>query len=508
MEINRSNRRRQRQQLLQSVRNILAQPEVFVQTLKIVGKDGRQTTLKFWPEQLDIFRALLNPNKRHTWVMKARQVGSSTVALSYLFYVWLTSPDPVNIIILSHRLDSSQNLISRFKYFYDTLPDFLKPELEYDSKTKLKIRSTGATVSIQSANQKGAARSFTATHVLVSEFAFAPDSDELKAVVLSALNDGELIVESTANHWGDGLHTEWCRMDVATQSYEQKLFFPWFTHNEYRVKDTNGIVPTPEERRLMVTHQLTVEQIAWRRENIAKFGWEKFRREYPASVDEAYRSSGKGLFEPQLVDSLKCVKSIRAQNYKPEYDSRRYTMGVDVGLGRGGDPTDIIIWDAKERFVVDRWTSKDTPVEQLADVVFDMAKKWNNSLVIIEANFVGSVLIDTLEKRRGLRLWKTDKGKDWSTTKESKIRLLTEVASYLRAGYLNGLDEDMRSQLRTFVLDDNELPVCKSDGTHHGDAIIALGLALIAARDVHLPMKQKIGPQKSSSNVISIGNRY
>jgi hypothetical protein len=59
----------------------------------------------------------------------------------------------------------------------------------------------------------------------ISEYAFAPNPEELKATALNALNSGQLIIESTANYFNDALHQEWIKATRGEAAWKQ-LFFP------------------------------------------------------------------------------------------------------------------------------------------------------------------------------------------------------------------------------------------------------------------------------------------
>jgi hypothetical protein len=118
------------------------------------------------------------------------------------------------------------------KIFYDNLPIFLQKPLEVSNTTEIKFKDSGAKIIAVSAGAEGGIRSFTCSHLHISEYAFAPNPEELKATALNALNSGQLIIESTANYFNDALHQEWIKATRGEAAWKQ-LFFPWFAHKEY-----------------------------------------------------------------------------------------------------------------------------------------------------------------------------------------------------------------------------------------------------------------------------------
>jgi hypothetical protein len=59
-----------------------------------------------------------------------------------------------------------------------------------------------------------------------------------------------------------------------------------------------------EEKSLIERYNLSLEQISWRRSKMAKIGRDKFFREFPSTLEEAYRMTGNTYF---TADDLKYV---------------------------------------------------------------------------------------------------------------------------------------------------------------------------------------------------------
>ena len=191
---------------------LIADPVEFISRLFIIGKDGKKIKLIPNQEQLEMLEALLEGED--TLALKGRQIGSSTIVSAYLFWRWYTSQEPSTTAILSHKLNSSKHLLGMYRTFYDNLPSFLQRKLSVDNTTTMKLKDSGASIIAVSAEGKGGLRSFTCSYLHISEYAFAPNPEELKATALSALNDGQLIIETTANHFNDAMHQEIDRKSV------------------------------------------------------------------------------------------------------------------------------------------------------------------------------------------------------------------------------------------------------------------------------------------------------
>jgi hypothetical protein len=167
----------------------------------------------------------------------------------------------------------------------------------------------------------------------MSEYTFSPNPEELKATALNALNDGQLVIESTANHFNDALHQEWTKATRGEAEWNQ-LFFPWFYHQAYR-SPAGDMVLSEEEEILKVKFNLDLEQIAWRRKKVSKIGVEKFRREFPADLEDAYSQTGNVYFRKEDFENVEVlpIEPVEWNQLIPPDKDDSYAIGVDVAAG-------------------------------------------------------------------------------------------------------------------------------------------------------------------------------
>jgi hypothetical protein len=225
------------------IERIVSDPLEFCSRLSIIDKQGRQRKLHLNDEQVEIIEALKAGDD--VLICKARQIGSSTAMAAYFFWRWYTAPEPETYVVLSHKLASSKHLLKMHKFFYVTMPAFLKRPLSVDNTTDMVLADTGATLMAASAGGDGGLRSFTATGLHISEFAFSENADELKATAISALNGNQLVIESTANFYGDPLHREYQLWEGELVGYNF-LFFPWTKHQAYTEEPPDGFELDPD----------------------------------------------------------------------------------------------------------------------------------------------------------------------------------------------------------------------------------------------------------------------
>lgn len=469
---------RPRKPLPPSLGDTLNDPLQFIAKLDIIDKKGRITKLRPNWEQMKVIEALHSGDD--VLILKPRQIGSTTAVAAYFFWKWYTSRDPMTHVILSHKMASAQHIFEIFKRFWSGLPPALQRELSVVNGRQMTLKDTGATVQAHSAGGEGGLRSFTASSIHMSEFAFAPDGDELKATAISALNGGQLCIESTANHWGDPLHQEIQLWDAEMVEWNF-LFFPWTQHAEYVREPPNDWIWDGNS-------PLTIPQQYWEATMVGKLGRSKFRREYPLTVEDAYAQTDGAWIDSDLLDGVERVQleTEGGALAKPDKDDR-YAIGVDAGAGTGGDFSALVVLSVGSGQIVEIRRSNSLNPTLWAEVVADASRKWGDAKVLVESNGTWGGVIITELKHAGIPLWKGPDGKDWITTGPSKAAMLEGVKDAIGRCSITMIDTWTIGELRSFKVNDRGEPFCPRNGIHHGDTVIALALALQCAKGIHVP---------------------
>lgn len=502
-----------------SIDDVLNDAYEFISRLVIVDKHGNKIQFRPTTEQLDILAALLKGDD--TLILKPRQIGSSTIVAAYLFWCIYASREPVTIAILSHKLKSSKHLLKMIKTFYHNLPGPLRRPLAVLNSTELRFKDTGAGVLAESAGGEGGIRSFTCTKLWLSEFAFAPEPEELLATATSALNDGQLVIESTANYFNDAHHQEVMKAQNGLAGWNF-LFFPWHAHTEYRLDIPEGesFDLDVEESELQSLLDLSNEQLYWRRLKIEKIGWEKFSREYPLTIEEAYAQLGDSYFKPrdlQYIDILQ-VSNDNELCLHPPKGGDKYAMGVDVAAGVGRDFSVIFVLSKITNQPVYMYCSNEITPVQLASKVQEIATRYNKAKVLIESNNMGGVVLNELRHLGYSNIWKDNNDKDWQTTIKTKTEMFEYLKKQISSGILRQIDNNTFAELRALSVNDKGHVILPENMASHGDRVVSLGLACICldairlSNDCYLPdwiirsKAQRIRSSKGAS--ISNHRRY
>ena len=297
--------------------------------------------------------------------LKGRRQGFSTYVAARGYWratLW----DRARIYILSHEMASSNVLFGMTQLMQEKHP--FPPAVGTDNAKELEFVKRGSSYQVATAGQKAGGRGGAVTFFHGSEAAWwtnAPDHfaasvqgvDEVRGVwgVLwreparplpfeEGIGEIEGWVKAPSEIWLEttsaGPSGEfWKRYTDAMKGIGRykAVFVPWTVQPEYI--DHGDFVPNPEaeeegdisEREYQEVHELSNEQMLWRRSKIQELGSAgKFRQEYPIDVTEAFAAADiEGVFiKPALV--------LRARKRKMELPDAPLIIGVDPA-GAGGD---------------------------------------------------------------------------------------------------------------------------------------------------------------------------
>ena len=465
--------------------------DTFVRLLTIYNKENKRLDyFDPFPAQEYMMDTLKNYDK--IIVLKARQLGISTVIRSWFFYQSFYDVEPRSYGVIAHTKDASNNIANMDKTFHSNLPKQMQKKIKKDNVSELVFDDSGSSLRSFTASSKGGTRSFQLDGVHLSEFAFYEDQDEFLSTMMATIGANQIIIESTPNEIGDKFY-KLIMENLAAEDPEWKVvFFPWYMHPQYKATPPPTFEIRKEEQIIKDEFDLTDDQIYWRRKQIATLGKDKFYREYPATVQEAFRSSGTPYFSPESLEAIEPMPNPRGplKTYSNVDYSHDYVMGVDVSAGVGKDYNAFTIIDAQTRQVVCQyWDNKITPVK-FAEIIWQEGLHWNNAKVIVEANNVGQVVLWKLREWKYPKLYKNKKGKEFYTNNKTRPVLFENLKDYIEDELLFNLNIEVIKQLESIQYDKGK-PVHPKNG--HDDIVVSMALAYYVVKDMPIEFDTGIG---------------
>lgn len=371
-------------------------------------------------------------------VLKARQVGISTLVEALLFWDCLVRSNRSSLVV-AHTLKSSRVLFRMTRNFHRFLKGPIEQktrvqnihEIEFDSGSRLQVEV------------QGDPRGYTAQRIHCSEFGFFEQPEDTLIALMQTVPltlDSLVVIESTANGFGNKFHKLWQRavglsLDPEIPEDEKgwtPVFIPWFQHEEYELPCPEKFFQfTSVEQGLIREHpKITRQKVKWRRWSISANldgDEEKFAQEYPATDLEAFSLSGRPAFDLEAVSHYtKALNELvlagklphtaeidaepagigvpvvtahdrgRLRIFRPPQDRHTYVVGGDPSEGDpGSDPSPLAVLNDQTMDVDATWYGK-TPPDLLALRAIDMAHYYNDALIINEANNHGILFQDTV----------------------------------------------------------------------------------------------------------------
>lgn len=323
-------------------------------------------------------------------VVKARQIGWSTMSSAYLF--WLAFHNDSHLCLaLSRREDpEARDIIKKVRLGYAGLPTWYRkrgPSLTNSNMTKVEFSNNSGVDS--DASSESAGRSRTLACLLMDEFGKFPNPADAWQSALPAVEFGQAFVIGNANGWGTYFHTQYLAAK-AGQSEFKPLFYGWRDGgddrtDEWLAKETKSY--TPAQR----------------------------AAEYPDDDIECWIQAGSPRFETDRLKEISTRPGVRCiftpMGPRPDptgeweiwHDEpmaeHKYVLGGDPsGGGENGDFGSLQVLSATTGAHVAEFHGRLTPSSLAAEA--SMAGRWyNNALIVPERNNENGVaFIDALQK--------------------------------------------------------------------------------------------------------------
>jgi len=462
---------------------LLGDRELFCRMLKVYDKQLKKNVpLNVWPAQRKVWSAMDRSNR--VLVVKARQMGISVGIRAYQFHKAFTSLDPLKYAVLSFHARSATNLRKLDREWLADLPEALKRDMSVDSATDSQFADTGAGFAAFTTGGRGGTRSFVFTGAQLSEFAFYTDPDEVLAQVLATVGDGPIIIETTVNAPGDAFHR---LVEGAPENGWEVVFLPWYEHHPYQHTVPSDFACTSSEQKMKTQHGLTNEQVYWRRAQVATLGEHKFRREFPATLQECFIGVTKSAYLPsEALADIETVHFNTPYRVLEEVDlDDYYVIGADPAGGTGGDYSAMQVVSAMTYQPV--YTERDNTIapHEFAERLVQVAAKYTTTngppLILCEQNNHGHAVLRELDILGYKNVWTDANRKPWVTTHKSKIDAYDTLREFVINGMIFRLDQSTLMELRSLQI----LKVSpEAPAGLHDDLAMSLALAYRALRDV------------------------
>jgi hypothetical protein len=455
-----------------------------------------------FPEQVEAMVDFKDPTAKTIVHCKPRQIGDSTVGLGFNFCYLYWTPDPVRCLVVTDKDDTNAALWEKLQDYYHGLPKTMQRPLLKSNVKELIFEDTKAGFRCLSSRSPAGGRGWTYQRGHFDEVAYWFHDRDVWASVTSAMHEGphaQSIIMSSPNGPGNLFHEQVLAAQEAVRNGDTSYrfrFFRWCDHPTYTRPVLPGFELTNEEQQLVLLHGLSDEQVAWRRDKVSGpkgIGLDRFRREYPLTVEEGFLVFDGSWFNVEYLNAV--LAKLRAKFNSDEVQELRifhkpergevYAIGVDPSWCNGGDWAVAQVLDSRGRQVATLSAKKGGEL-LFADKVAELASHYNRARVLVEWNTggAGPVVVRRLINQ-GINLWTkpgtynkygsaNESTPYWTTSKGSKEEAYSHLRSVVDTDELE-LNDLLTVQELLHVREVNG-HIAGQDG-YHDDHAMALALA-------------------------------
>lgn len=485
------------------------------------GKAGRVKLelFDYQEETISTFR-----DNRYVVVLKARQLGLTTITMAYALWLMMFRPGS-NIVLVSKNQTTADKALELIDFMWRFLPDSIRyrgPVLENNAAKHHSYRFRDGMVSniTSYAATKTVAAGQTATLVIWDEAALAEYQDDVFRTLLPTTDaGGSMIVFSTPR----GGHNTFAQIFRDAQRGENDfvpLFHPWHVS------------------RLVSQSDYEAKKRAMRNEP-----W-LFYAEYPSSVEEGFRQSGRSRFinlppeemceqfdirgriDPdtdQFIFDAEGPIRMLAEALEGPPERAKAVVAIDPASGTGGDFTAITFGWMDEFGMPVRagfWHANMVEPAEVAHEAAAIGRMLSDSsgqdalLVVEKQGGYGDTIIHELRERifyqnlyrftyTGHRRYRSDQSYGFPMTMARRPLVIDALARWVDwpDNIMVGIDPMLRQELGAFVI--REDGKVMADAGMYDDLVMsaAIWLYVLLERGSWAMPEPIIEPQVSTYNV-------
>ncbi len=301
-----------------------------------------------------------------------RQTGKSTTVISYLLH-YLLFNDSVNIGILANKAATARELLGRLQTAYENVPKWMQQGVlswnrgssELENGSKILAASTSAS----------AVRGMSFNILFLDEFAFVPNhiADSFFSSVYPTITSGKstkVIIVSTP-HGMNHFYRLWHDAERGK--------------NEYIPTDVHwSEVPGRDDK--------------WKEQTIANTSEQQFKVEFECE----FLGSVDTLIAPSKLRTL-VYENPKTRNagldvYEDPQPKHDYLMTVDVARGVVKDYSAFVVIDITTfpHRVVAKYRNNEIKPMLFPNVIYEVARSYNESFILCEVNDVGDQVASIL----------------------------------------------------------------------------------------------------------------
>ncbi len=405
---------------------------------------------------------------RFNVVLKARQLGISTIVAGYVAWLMLFHRDKA-VLVMATKITTAGNLTRKVKGIVKALPPWLRDisPIEVDNRTSFELANGSF---IKSAATSGdAGRSEALSLLILDEAAHIDGMDELWIGLYSTLSTGgRCIALSTPKGVGNWFHKTCVDSQAGVNNFN-------FTNLPVGCSSGKGSRMVPKETKNMSKRQIAQELLC------------------------SFNTSGETVIEPEDMNWL--LQQCQEPKYRTGFDrnfwiwkecdpSCNYLLVADVARGDGEDFSTFHIIELETLAVVGEYQGKPT-LDMYAGMLNQVGREFGNAMLVVENNNIGYSVLDKLVEYAYPNIYysikathqyveqhiaetRTNSVAGFTTTTKTRPLIIAKLEEFVRNKLIKVYSTRLVNELKTFIWKNGKPQAMKG---YNDDLVMALAIA-------------------------------
>ena len=453
-----------REQILKEVIKSGKDPAYFINSYAKISHPMRGLIpFKTYEFQTDLINSF--NDHRFNVILKARQLGISTITAAYVAWMMLFHRDK-NVLVIATKFGTAANLVKKVKAIHKHLPQWMKiAEISIDNRTSFEL-SNGSQIKASSTSSD-AGRSEALSLLVIDEAAHVEGLEELWTGLYPTLSTGGRCISlSTPNGVGNWFHKTCMDAEINNNDFYLTTL-PWDVH-----PDRN------------------VEWFDKETKNMS-------RRQIAQELQCNFNMSGETVFHPEDMELIQA--GLCEPKYKTGFDRNlwiweefrpdgTYFITADVARGDGEDYSTFLVFKTETNEVVAEYKGKAAP-DLFANILFQAGTEYGACLIIVENNSVGWSVLNKLEEAGYPSIYYSRKSTHeqvdsylaevsgvvagFSTTMKTRPLIIAKMEEFVRNKLINIKSKRLFNEMKTFIWHNGKAQAMKK---HNDDLIMACAI--------------------------------
>lgn len=480
-----------KEQIIKEIVKCGKKPVYFINTYAKIPHPGKGLipfkTYDFQSElvdDLDLHRFIV--------VLKARQLGISTITAAYVTWLCLFHRDK-NVLVVATKLATAANMVKKVKTILKHLPEWLRiSDFAVDNKNSIEL-TNGSQVKASSTSGD-AGRSEALSLLVIDEAAHIEGLEDLWTGLYPTISTGgRCIAISTPNGVGDWFHETYVGAEASdNEFYPVRLFWDQHPERDKEWFDTE-------------TKNMSQRQIA---------------QEYECN----FNTSGDTVIHPD--DIIRIKAAVMEPKYRVGFDrntwiwkepsdSNTYLLVADVARGDGMDSSTFHVFNLETMEIVCEYKGKPTP-DLFSEILYTTGNEYNGAMLVVENNSVGFHVLDKLIEKEYKNIYFSRKGTHsyveqyaaqgdssvipgFTTSQKTRPLIIAKFEEFIRNKVLTIYSTRLASELDTFIWR-NGRP--EAQRNYNDDLVMAASIGCWVRDTAIIENKKEIEYKKAFMNSI------